>query len=46
MRTLPVETGVTEVVWDGKDWKGRETAAGVYWVRFDSNAGASLVRIR
>jgi hypothetical protein len=44
----PQEIGRREVVWDGKDGRGRDLPAGVYWARLDAGRESSvrLVRIR
>jgi hypothetical protein len=41
LRTLPVGTETTEIVWDGADWRGRQAPAGIYWVRLTPDAGAA-----
>ena len=44
----PQGIGRREVVWDGRDARGRELPAGSYWVRLDAGRLSSvrLVRIR
>ena len=41
--------GAHELVWSGRDDAGRSVAAGVYWVRLETEEGArstQLIRLR
>jgi hypothetical protein len=48
VRTLvnrPIEAGMHEVVWDGKDFAGREVASGVYLYRMTATRGEITKRM-
>ena len=44
----PQEVGRHEVVWDGRDARGSDAPAGVYWVRLDAGRtnASRLLRVR
>jgi hypothetical protein len=39
------EAGASAVVWDGRDFAGREVPAGIYFARLDAGAGTARSKV-